>query len=78
MAATSDRAPLLVEQSIKTYGTARETTPGDEEYEEDVERGSDGSLTPVNDRSRDGSIKEEKEPKKFREIWVLCLGLFSA
>ena len=80
----SDRTPLLAKQGdAKTYGSTladlshRDRRPSDTTI--DVEQGSDGTLTPVDDRSRAGSVKEvEKPPKKFKEIWVLCLGLFSA
>jgi len=84
MTAATDRAPLLAKRdNERTYGS----TPTENsrllrrssELSADLEQGSDGSLTPVNEVSRAGSLKEdEKRPKKFKEIWVLCLGLFSA
>ena len=84
MSGRSDRAPLLDDKGrAKTYGsTSADLSHRDRRSSDssvDLEQGSDGSLTPVNDTSRAGSVKEdERPPKKFREIWVLCLGLFSA
>lgn len=84
MAGRSDRARLLDNKGrAKTYGsTSADLSHRDRRSSDssvDLEEGSDGSLTPVNDTSRAGSVKEdERPPRKFREIWVLCLGLFSA
>lgn len=75
MAAVQDvRRALISAQADpnRRYGAVEST---------EVEGRSDGSLTPVNERADNGSGKVDvvqEGGKKFREIWVLCLGLFSA
>jgi hypothetical protein len=73
-----DRRPLIPPKKPRggVYGATR-----DDSFDVERDLPTDGSVTPVDSRSDDGQGKDVdsvKQGQKFRDIWVLCLGLFSA
>ncbi|KAK1922622.1 major facilitator superfamily domain-containing protein [Papiliotrema laurentii] len=73
-----DRRPLIPPKKPRggVYGATR-----DDSFDVERDLPTDGSVTPVDSCSDDGQGKDVdsvKQGQKFRDIWVLCLGLFSA
>lgn len=79
MSGSADDRTQLISPTSKTDRYYGATTGIERDDAESAT--SDGTLTPINGDVEGGSgklVESVRETKKFKDIWVLCLGLFSA